>query len=441
MAGKGLLILVLGFTIIFVVVGFFWNGLSTRSMDNHVSYYKNTIAHNIAVSGANIALRNINQDPTWTAGISNVSFENGKMNVTVTAPDTAHKTVTSTGTFMGVNKVVVIKLMKSSYAKYAWFTSSVSTGSTNKRTWITGDTIWGGYQTNQFLNIQGSPVFFGKVSISGGIKMSSGSNPQFLGGLVTGVTVPWDSKFSLTSQAAAAYEGQNMGGTCYFTGVNLWLKFNSDGTVTYRTAARSAGDDSSKYSAPITRTIAEMAPKGIIYLDKGDIYMSGILNGQMTVVSDMSSGTGGGNVYLVDNMEYNVKSMVPDGQGGYTLNTSCTDMMGIIATNNIAISSSAASGGLVNNIVNKDIILDAAIYCQSGGFNLEGLGTSVKTPTGTIYLTGSMTAGKEEMVAIYDKNVLTAGYNRHVVFDDRFMTGAPQYFVMMPTYEIISWLE
>ncbi len=40
-------------------MGYFWGGLATKSVDNHVSYYKTTIAHNIAVSGANIGLQKV----------------------------------------------------------------------------------------------------------------------------------------------------------------------------------------------------------------------------------------------------------------------------------------------------------------------------------------------------------------------------------------------
>ncbi len=57
MVGKASLILIIGFTLIFVVMGYFWGGIATRSVDNDVSYYKTTIAHNIAVSGANIGLQ------------------------------------------------------------------------------------------------------------------------------------------------------------------------------------------------------------------------------------------------------------------------------------------------------------------------------------------------------------------------------------------------
>lgn len=441
MPGRGVLIVVIGFTLIFMVMGYFWNGLATRSIDNHTNYYKKTIAHNIAISGANEALRYVVENPNWNTGISDLDFQGGSFDVVVTTPDTMTKIITSTGTFMSVEKVVVVKLMKATYAKYAWFTASVSTGAASKRTWITGDTIWGGYQTNQFLNINGDPVFFGKVSTSAGIKMTPGSNPLFLGGLVTGVNVPFPNNVRFESQRNAALIGASMGGACFFESKNLWLKFNSDGTVTYKTAAASAGDDTSQYSGAVTFPLTTMAPNGIIYLDKGDIYVEGTLNGQVTIVSDQSSGNGGGNVYFVNDLVYNTTPMLPDGYGGYTPNNSCTDLMGVLATNNVDISSSVRSGAWTNNIMNKDIRIEAGILTASGGMNLIGLGNPVNMPTGQVYLVGSMTAGKEEMVATYSNDVLTAGYTRHVVLDERFLVTPPLWFPMTGNYEIVSWLE
>jgi len=440
MSGKAVLILVIGFTMIFIVMGYFWGNIATRSVDNHTSYYKNTIAHNIAVSGANLGLHEVLKDSSWNTGISK-DYELGHMNVSITPWDTT-RILTSEGIFMNVKDTVKVKLLLSTFAKYAWWIAAVSTGSKNKRTWVTGDTVWGGFHSDQFLNIDGDPVFYGRVSVEKGVNMTAGSNPKFLGGLITGVNVAWDNNMKLTSQAAAANEGVAQGGTCYFDNQNLWLTFNSDGTVTYRTAPKSAGDDSSSYSVPVTLPLSTMAPTGIIYLDKGDVYVSGTLNGQVTVVSDQSSGSGGGNVYLVGDMIYNTDPMLPDGDGGYVPNNASTDLMGIIATNNINISTSVQSGGYQNNIVDPDIRIDAGIMCISGGFNLIGLGSPpADVPLGQIYLQGSMIAGKEEKVAIYNDDVLEAGYSRHIVLDERFLITPPLYFPYSDGYEIISWLE
>jgi hypothetical protein len=52
-----------------------------------------------------------------------------------------------------------------------------------------------------------------------------------------------------------------------------------------------------------------------------------------------------------------------------------------------------------------------------------------------------MTAGKEEVVAQFSGNTLIAGYNRHVIFDERLAIGPPTWFQYLNYYRVISWLE
>lgn len=451
MSGKALLILVLGFTVIFLVVGYFWGDLATRSTDNHVSYFKSTVAHNIAVSGANIGLENVIADSNWTSDITNRPFENGYMNVTLTALGPVIRTLTSTGTFMGVNQIVKVKLMRdqASLAKYAWFIPSVSTGSGN-RPWITGDTVWGGFHSNQFLVVDGDPVFMGPVTTLKGIqdqaKSPYVSDPQFLGGYQEGISVSWTSSMQYPDYATLA------GASSSFN-QDLWIKFNEDGTVTYRVRTKNGGtnpgQDSTNYSAPVTEALTTFAPNGVIYDKNANIFISGKLSGKVTIVSEGSSGAGSGNVYFEGDMVYKTPPMIPNGEGGYMVNPASldangkpNDLLGVIATNNVLVSTTGNLGGYTNNVVNKDIQINGGIFCNSGGFSVQGLGSSpADVPLGSIYFTGSMTAGKEETVAQFSGNTLTAGYNRHVVFDSRFATGAPEFFPYLDYYKVVSWLE
>ena len=66
-------------------MGYFWGGIATRSTENHVSYYKTTVAHNIAVSGANIGLQKVIADSNETGDIVDEDFENGVMDVNISA--------------------------------------------------------------------------------------------------------------------------------------------------------------------------------------------------------------------------------------------------------------------------------------------------------------------------------------------------------------------
>lgn len=450
MAGKAQLIIIIGFTMLFVVMGYLWSDVATRSVDNHTSYYNNTIAHNIAVSGANIGLQKVIADSNLYGTLVDEKFENGDMEVDITALGPPTRTMTSVGTFMGVENKVKVKLMRdvTSLAKYAWFIPGNSTGSVN-RPWITGDKVYGGFHSNQFLVVDGDPTFYGKVTTLKGIQDQAKkpyypSNPEFKGGYQEGIKVDWTKSMHYPDYATIASDGVAMGGDCSFNKKDLWLTFNADGTVTYASATN-AGNDITKYPAPVTVPLETMAPNNLIYNKGGDVYVSGVLNGQVTIVAEGSSGAGLGNVYLVGDMVYETDPMIPNGEDSYMVNPDCDDLMGIIATNNIIVSTSNKAnnlGGYANNVANPDIHIDAGVFCNSGGFIVEDLGKSpANVPLGSIYLQGSMTAGKEESVAQFNGNIVTAGYNRHVIFDQRFATGPPIWFAYITYYRAVSWLE
>lgn len=83
MGGKAAILLVLGFSLIFLFYGHRFNRLSTDSVDNLMNYYEDTKAHNIAVSAANLAANKLFLDKTWEEGFENVSFDGGTYNVFV----------------------------------------------------------------------------------------------------------------------------------------------------------------------------------------------------------------------------------------------------------------------------------------------------------------------------------------------------------------------
>lgn len=453
MSGKAVLIIVVGFTILFAVMGYLWGDIATRSVENHVSYYQNTVAHNIAVSGANIGLQKVIQDSNWVSNINNWNFEYGQMTVTLSSLGPPIRTLVSKGAFMGEEEIVKVKLLRdqASLARYAWFIPSVSTGSLN-RPWITGDSVWGGFHSNQFLVVEGDPVFFGRVTTLKGIqdqaKKPYVSDPKFLGGYKEGVDVNWSKSMHYPNYSALATQP----GVNNFDKVDLWLEFNQDGTVTY-SSAKNGGNDSTNYPARTTVALTDMAPDNVIYVNGGNVYLSGVLSGHATIIAEGSSGTGGaGNVYFMGDMIYKTDPMIPDGADGYMVNPASLDIngdpldvLGVVATNNVVVSTLKTSddlGGYDNNVADPNIHIDGGIFCNSGGFYVEDLGKSpADVPLGSIYLQGSMTAGKEEIVAQFSGNTLTAGYKRHVIFDSRFATGPPEWFPYIDYYRAVSWLE
>ena len=81
MGGKALLVIVMGFSLIFLIKGKNYGDITNRAVDNAVGYNNETLSHNIASSGANMAANEIFLDPTWTTGYSDVTYQNGKLNV------------------------------------------------------------------------------------------------------------------------------------------------------------------------------------------------------------------------------------------------------------------------------------------------------------------------------------------------------------------------
>ena len=227
MGGKAAILLVLGFSIVFLVVGYNFNNVASNSLDNYYRYYNESVAYNIAVSGANMAASELFFDETWDDGFQNLSLSGGELNVYVANPVGAnggsspvpsgkvvicHKpdsilanahtilisqnalsahlahgdvigrcainsdstsgmkiTVISEGTvdFLGetITRTTVVELLPSKMSKFAYFQGTPSTSIW----WNSGDTVWGPMHVQGDLQVANKPVFYGKVTSEGGI--------------------------------------------------------------------------------------------------------------------------------------------------------------------------------------------------------------------------------------------------------------------------------
>ena len=121
MSGKASLLVVLGFSMLFMVIGGKYTGVSGRMTDNYVEYYTETISHNLAISGANLAANQIFLDPTWVTGFSNLAYQNGTINVAVNIIDAFKniRQIVSTETYNGESSTVRVTLSPSKFSKFA----------------------------------------------------------------------------------------------------------------------------------------------------------------------------------------------------------------------------------------------------------------------------------------------------------------------------------
>ena len=268
--------------------------------------------------------------------------------------------------------------------------------------------------------------------------MTKGSNPKFLGGFDSPVSIPypkWSSTKNIFDDQAAFAQGT----PAYFTGTDVWLTFYGDGKISYRTGS---GSDNNSYSNPVKMNLTDFAPNGIIYIGSGNVYMSGTLKGQVSVYADGSSGLSQGNILLTDNMIYTQEPMTYDNTAGkWVPNENCTDMLGLVSSNNI-IAATQPAAAYAANITNKDINIYATMFTARGALQLEGLNN--KTPlAGTMLVKGGEVTDHEENIANYNnKGVVTGGYNKYIIFDERFLMYVPPHFPgVFNRFESVSWLE
>lgn len=412
MSGKAILLVIMGFSMLFLVIANNFNSVSGNMTDNYVEYFSMTTSHNIAVSGANLAANEVFLDPTWTSGYNNLDYQDGKLFVTVTVLD-AYKNIrqiTSKGIFNKDTSLVQVTLSPSKFSKFAYY--SVSEG--GNIWWINQDTVWGPFHTQGNLLASQRPSFYGKASSKGKIQYYNGQKvdaPYFHGGYEQGVDLPMPADGVTALKAPAKSGGLYFDGTLKnkgtvymnFQGNNLLIKYSSSGPYTD------------------TLYLPTAAPNGLIFVDNGNIRMQGTIKGAYTVgVSGSKSTTGF--VYLDDDIVY---------QSNPKTDLTCTDMLGIVAQNNVLITDNAA------NISN--ITINASIYVQDGGFGSENYAT--RPVSGNINLIGGIIQNTRQAVGTFSGGTIKSGFAKQYRYDDRFMVASPPFFPGTGGYEIVSWYE
>ncbi len=409
MGGKAILFVVVGFGIIFALMGLKFGSVSTGSVQNFVQYYSSTKAHNIAVSGANLAANAIFLDSTWTTGYNNLSFDGGTINVSVQILDPVRniRQITSTASYNGNSSVVKVVLQPSQFSKFGYYSVKE-----NGIYFVTGDTIWGPLHTQDYLYVSGRPVFNGKVTTLKGIKKyNRNDKPIFNGGYQQGVslTIPPTSISTLETNA-------NNGGHTFTNHDTVYLTFVND-SVRYKFAYN---------GTPTTSLTSTLAPNGTIFAENAVLRIQGTVQGQVTVGA--SGSYGDGNIYLDGNIVYKTDP---------TVNPNSTDLLGIVAQNNVYVAQNAANTSGIN--------IDAAIFAQNGGFGAQNYSTWY-TNDGTgnpayIHLLGGITQNSRLAVGSFGGWYGMTGFYKDYRYDNRFMSVAPPNYPNTGGFEIVSWYE
>lgn len=415
MSGKAILLVMMGFSMLFMVVGNFFNGVSGRMTDNYVDYFNKTTSHNIAISGANMAANEVFLDPTWTSGYNDLDYQNGKLYVAVNVLDAFKniRQIYAIGIFNRDTSRVKVTLAPSKFSKFAYY--SVSEG--GSIWWINQDTVWGPFHTQDNLLASRKPSFYGKASSKKAIQYYTNQKtdaPYFHGGYEQGVDLPMPIDGVTSLKVPAQSGGLYFDGTLKVkktTLSDIYMEFQGDNLL-YRFTSSGAYTD--------TLYLPIAAPNGLIFMDNGNIHMKGTVSGAYTV--GVSGSSGKGNVYLDDDIVY---------QNNPKTDPTSTDMLGIVAQSGVLITEN------VPNI--SDININASIYVQDGGFGAANYST--RPVSGKINLIGGIIQNTRAAVGTFSGGTIVHGFSKQYRYDDRFLVASPPYFPGTGGYEIVSWYE
>ena len=420
MGGKVSLLLILGFSGIFALMGRNLLNFSNEASENFYGYYTGTKSHNIAVSGANMAANKIFIDKNWVVGFADLSVDGGSLDVTVEVINTFDRRITSVGSYRDASDTVIVTLAPKNFAQYGNFYDK------NGAWWATGDTLRGPFHTNDEIKTYGRPVFLGYTTSKKGVKKyDKNTFPEFHGGLESGIEIPLEFDDSIIRDAAfdngKIFKWDDDDDDEI---IDVSLVLNPDGTITYKT--REYDDDGDEeWDDPKTEALNTLAPNGVIYVEKGNVYIEGTLNGKLSVVATGKGDKEAGTIHITGDVKYNTDPII---------DPTSTDMLGLIAGEKVQVDFDINRG---------DIDIQASIYSQKDGLVIE----KYKEYPGAsnMNLLGGIIGKDVKPTAKYkwdgEKYIVTNGYSYVHTFDERFYNVVPPSFPNTKYFKIVSWLE
>ncbi len=457
MGGKGAILLVLAFSTLFLMFGHRFNSLSTRTIDNVSEYLANAQAYNIAVSAANIAANKIFLDKNWedNDNYEDIQFNGGEYtlktvrtsvvpalsdtllslpNGNTVANPLMNKLVAihaqSKYHISGITPItesmadediieneVIIVLRPSSFAKYGNFYNRITAIP------ATGDTFSGPFHAQGNLKTWGSPVFTGKVTYQNGHTMyNSPPPPEFQAGFNSGVDIPL--QFDTTGMHAAAVTN----GKVFTDTTNsnkktqVRIEFIENGDVKYQQKIGSGS-----WSASTTIPLSTLTPNGMIYVERGNVFVKGTLNGQATIVASKRGLSGSGKIFQTDDLMYSYNTDPIN----YPYQD---DMLGLIAEENIRIQYN-------DDTKHNDIHTQATMFSLNGNVGPDNNLVDNDGYLASWKILGGITSNTVRVTARYNSYGPYKGYKFVQDYDERVLRFVPPFFPDTKKWEVVTWLE
>ena len=406
--------------LIVFIVAFFNASVSQNSAANQ--FKRQLQSFNLAEAGLDKAVNWLraqasppvgNRTNPW-GGV--ISLGNGTYSVVITdmgiqgGNSSVHRyKIVSTATVGGISQTLTGYVQNDNYARFIWFTDRETYSGTNVWFWDL-DHLNGPTQTNGHFNIFGDPIFDGEArSVDDYIRYYNNGNninstqssnppndePQFNGGLTLGVDSLGMPSQALSLRTASTNGGLRLSG-------NSTVVLNADGTMNVTNSARGW----SNMNMPLPAN-------GALFVDSGNLTVSGTLNGRLTVGSSQDILIPGNIIYANDPRT----------------NPSSNDMLGILAESDVVISHNAS----------YDLEIDASIMALSTSFLLQNYWDGPAKGTLTVY--GGIIQDERGPVGTFNGGTRQklSGYTKDYAYDSRMLASPPPFYPTTKDYVTLSW--
>ena len=399
--GRTSLMMVLGFSVMLMLMGYNLSYVSTEAYQNYQQYYNRTTSHNLAAGFANMGSQVIYRTPNARPRWIERPLDGGTVSLWTDTLAQGRVRLTSTSNYMGYKDTVIIVWGQSKFSKFSYY--SVVEGAIN---WASKDTIYGPFHTQDKMTVNYNPVFWGKVTNKLGMtKNPSSSKPEFHAGYQTGINITMPTDFNPLKNAA-------LSGGKYLRGKDVTISFFGNGMMKIKIGA----------GAETVEKVSDYAPNGALLIDSANVRIKGKFSGQLTLAVQNGGASNKGKVYFDSSVVYNDNPLT---------NPSSTDLLGICADDSLVI---------VNNSYNAhDISIQAALFSRTKGLGVEQYNNGVVR--GRINLLGGVSQQQRAAVGTLSGGVVNSGYSKSYRYDQRLMNQSPPYYPTTGSYEILSWYE
>lgn len=333
--------------------------------------------------------------------------------------------IVSVGSAGSLNQTLTNILQVDNYARYIWFTDGENYGYSNVWFWDQ-DHLNGPTHTNGQFNIAGhnpGPIFDGEVrSVSDQINYyNNGHNitssnttnspydtPAFNGGITLGANAINMPRQATYLRSASTSGGLRLSG-------NSAVVLNSNGTMNVTNWGYYSAHCGTSCKSCCTLVNQPLPANGALFVDSGDLTISGSLSGRLTAGSS-------GDIVIPGNLVY---------ANDPRINPGSTDILGLISERDVMISANAA----------YNLEINASIMALSTSFMLENWWTG--SPKGTLTVYGGIIQDQRGPVGTFNgfSGQKLTGYSKNYTYDSRMLNSPPPFYPTTGDYITLSWQE